>query len=142
MNDTLLAAGFALGTASMSSAFSLIARRGQSHGTAMTGVVIGLIVNVPWLVALTILTWEPAFWSKEAWFWFFLSGITGPSLGRVFMFQAIHRLGVSRAVPLLAANPLFFRRFRLYFSGGAAGDLRLGGNSARRLRLCGDHLSA
>ena len=34
MNDTLLAAGFALGTASMSSAFSLIARRGQRHGTA------------------------------------------------------------------------------------------------------------
>ncbi len=121
MNDTLLAAGFALGTASMSSAFSLIARRGQQHGTAMTGVVIGLIVNIPWLIALTILTWEPSYWSSEAWFWFFLSGITGPSLGRVFMFQAIHRLGVSRAVPLLAANPLFSACFAYIFLGERPG---------------------
>lgn len=121
MNDALLAAGFALGTASMSSAFSLIARRGQRHGTAITGVVIGLIVNVPWLVALTILTWEPAYWSSEAWFWFFLSGITGPSLGRVFMFRAIHRLGVSRAVPLLAANPLFSAGFAYIFLGERPG---------------------
>ncbi|MDE0332373.1 MAG: EamA family transporter [Nitrospinae bacterium] len=122
MNDTLLAAGFALGTASMSSAFSLIARRGQRHGTAITGVVIGLIVNIPWLVALTILTWEPAYWSSEAWFWFFLSGITGPSLGRVFMFQAIHRLGVSRAVPLLAANPLFSAGLAYIFLGERPGS--------------------
>ena len=121
MTNTLLAAGYALGTASMSSAFSLIARRGQRHGTAMTGVVIGLIVNVPWLVALTILTWEPAYWSMEAWFWFFLSGITGPSLGRVFMFHAIHRLGVSRAVPLLAANPLFSAAFAYVFLGERPG---------------------
>ena len=77
MNDTLLAAGFALGTASMSSAFSLIARRGQRHGTATTGVVIGLIVNIPWLVALTILTWEPAYWNSEAWFWVLLVGYHG-----------------------------------------------------------------
>ncbi len=121
MNDALLAAGFALGTASMSAAFSLIARRGQGYGTAMTGVFIGLIVNVPWLIAATILMWEPAFWNMEAWFWFFLSGITGPSLGRVFMFQAIHRLGVSRAVPLLAANPLFSAAFAYVILGERPG---------------------
>lgn len=121
MNDALLAAGFALGTASMSSAFSLIARRGQRHGTALTGVVIGLIVSVPWLAALTVLAWEPAWWSAEAWFWFFLSGVTGPAIGRVFMFRAIHRLGVSRAIPLLAANPLFSAGFAFVFLGERPG---------------------
>lgn len=121
MSDAMLAAGFALGTASMSSAFSLIARRGQRHGTAMTGVVIGLIVNVPWLVALTILFWEPAYWRPEAWFWFFLAGIMGPALGRVFMFRAIHRLGVSRAIPLMAANPLFSAVLAYVFLGERPG---------------------
>ncbi len=121
MNDALLAAGFALGTASMSSAFSLVARRGQQHGSAMTGVVIGLLANVPWLIVLTILTWEPAYWSGEAWFWFFLSGLTGPSLGRVFMFRAIHSLGVSRAIPLMAANPLFSAVFAYFFLGERPG---------------------
>ena len=121
MSDAVLATGFSLGTAWMTAVYSLLAKRGQRHGAALTGVVIGLIVSVPLLVALAILSWEPAWWNKKAWFWFFLAGLTGPAAGRVFMFRAIHRLGMSRAVPLLAAYPLFSAVFAHVFLGERAG---------------------
>ena len=38
---------------------------------------------------------------------FVLSGVLGPCLGRVLMYQGIHFLGVARAVPMLATGPLF-----------------------------------
>ncbi len=107
MSEAHLAIIFSLGTAVMAASFSLIVRRGQQHGNAATGVLIGLIVNVPWLLALTWWYWEPHWWNPWALLFFVGSGATGPCLGRVFMFLGIHKLGVARAMPLMATNPLF-----------------------------------
>ncbi len=107
MNNSLTAALFALGAAVFAASFSLIARRGQKHGNAMTGVVIGLIVNTPILIAVTAWFWEPGWGILRAILWFMVGGITGPAIGRVFMYRAIHHLGVSRAMPLMATMPLF-----------------------------------
>ncbi len=107
MSESHLAVSFALATAVMAATFSLIVRRGQAHGNAATGVLIGLIVNTPWLIALTIWFWEPGWWRPWAFIYFAAAGLTGLSLGRVLMYQSIHTLGVSRAMPLMATNPLF-----------------------------------
>ena len=106
MSDTLLAAIFALITASISGPVSVTARRAGAYGNAVTGVIIGLIVNIPLLVITTVVLWEPGWWNPEGLIWFILLGLVGPSIGRVFMFQSIHRLGVARAMPLISMLPL------------------------------------
>ncbi len=106
MNDTALAAMFALLTASIAGPVSVFVRRGQAYGNATTGVLIGLIVNVPLLLAATALLWEPGWWDPGRIAWFVALGLAGPCLGRVFMYQSIHRLGVARAMPLIATLPL------------------------------------
>jgi len=123
VSDNFLAAAFSLGTAVSSATFSLIVRRGQKHASAMTGVVIGLVVNAPLLLLATAYLWEPAWWNLEAFLWFTLAGLTGPSLGRVFMYQSIHRLGVARAVPMMATGPLFTAALAVAFLGERPGPL-------------------
>lgn len=107
MNDSLLAVIFSLCTAVMAASFSLIVRRGKQHGNAITGVLIGLIVSTPGLVAATLWFWEPGWWNLRALVLFSAAGLTGPVLGRIFMYLAIHNLGVSRSMPLMATNPVF-----------------------------------
>ncbi|MEE9257613.1 MAG: DMT family transporter [bacterium] len=106
MTDSTLAAIFALTTAALAGPVGLIIRRGQRYGNAVTGVVIGLIVNLPLLIGATILLWEPGWWNLRAVMLFVALGLAGPLLGRVFMYQSIHYLGVSRAIPLIQVLPL------------------------------------
>jgi drug/metabolite transporter (DMT)-like permease len=106
MNDIALAATFALITALIAAPMSVIVRRGQVHGNAMTGVIIGLAVNLPLLAAATVILWEPSWWNLEAIMFFLALGVAGPSLGRFFMYQSIHHLGVARSMPLISTLPL------------------------------------
>ncbi len=106
MTDTTLAALFALTTAALAGPVGLIIRRGQKYGNAVTGVIIGLIVNTPVLIAATAYFWDPAWWDLRAVGFFVMLGLAGPSLGRVFMYQSVHYLGVSRAIPLIQMLPL------------------------------------
>ena len=121
VSDNLLSIFYALTTAVGAATFSLIVRRAQNHGSAFTGVVIGLIVNIPWLCLATFLLWQDSWWNPEAFLLFALSGLSGPSLGRLFMFRAIHQLGVSRASPMLSMNPLFSAFFAFLFLGERPG---------------------
>lgn len=121
MSQTLTAALFALSAAVFAASFSLVVRRGQQHGSAVTGVVIGLIVNTPFLIVATAWFWEPEWWNLRSILWFTVGGMTGPALGRVFMYQAIHHLGVSRAMPLMATLPLFTGIFAYAFLGERPG---------------------
>ena len=123
MSGTLLATVFSVGTSLCTASFSLIVRRGQQHGSAITGVVIGLIVSVPVLLAASWLTWDPAVWSTTGILWFALGGLTGPSLGRVFMYRGIHHLGVARAMPMMATGPLFTGVLAIAFMGERPGPL-------------------
>ena len=121
MIDSSLAALFSLGAAVFAASFSLLARRGQRHGSAMTGVVIGLIVNTPFLIAATAYFWEPGWWDLRSILWFTVGGMMGPAVGRVFMYQAIHYLGVSRAMPLMVTLPLFTAALAYGFLGERPG---------------------
>lgn len=121
VSENLLAVFYALASAIGAATFSLIVRRAQNHGSAFTGVVIGLIVNIPWLCLATFLLWQDSWWNTKAFLLFALSGLSGPSLGRLFMFRAIHQLGVSRASPMLSMNPLFSAFFAFMFLGERPG---------------------
>jgi len=123
VSNAFLAVFFSMGTAVFSAGFSIIVRRGQQHGSAITGVIIGLIVSVPILVAATLLSWQPHWWSPASFLWFALAGLTGPSLGRVFMYRGIHYLGVARAMPMLAVGPLFTALLATVFLGERPGPL-------------------
>ncbi|MDA0999829.1 MAG: DMT family transporter, partial [bacterium] len=116
-----------LGTAIFSAGFSLVVRKGQAHGNAITGVVIGLIVNTPLLIAASWYLWEPEWWNLRAIFWFMAGGVTGPVLGRVFMYQSIHFLGVSRTSPLIASGPLMTAALAYGFLGERPGPFIWGG---------------
>ncbi len=107
MSESALAAVFAMGTAVMSASFSVLVRKGQRYGSATTGVLIGLIVGLPFLVAATVVLWDPAWWVPGVYVYFAAAGLLGPCLGRVFMFLSIHHLGVARAIPLKSVAPLF-----------------------------------
>ena len=106
MTDTTLAALFALLTAAIAGLVGIAVRRGQAYGNAVTGVLIGLIVNLPLLFAATAILWEPSWWDLGPVLWFVALGLAGPCLGRVFMYQSIHHLGLARAIPLVATLPL------------------------------------
>ncbi len=106
MTDTSLAVLFSLANAVTVSTFSLFVRRGERHANAVTGVLIGLLVSLPVMAAATAWLWEPGWWNPWAFALFAAAGVVGPSLGRVLYFQAIHRLGVARAVPLTSIMPL------------------------------------
>jgi drug/metabolite transporter (DMT)-like permease len=106
VKDPALAAAFALMAAVGSATFSIIIRKGQRHGNAMTGVLIGLIVSVPILSAATALLWEPGWWHPSAIGFFVAAGLAGPCIGRMLIFLGIHHLGVARAIPLKSVQPL------------------------------------
>ncbi len=121
MSDSALAAIFALGTAVSSGAFSILVRKGQRYGGATTGVLIGLIVGIPPLAIATVVFWDPAWWVPGVYLYFAAAGVLGPCFGRVFMYLAIHHLGVSRAVPLKTVAPLFTAMLAYWLLGERPG---------------------
>ena len=60
MSDPALAAVLALGGAVTSATFSIIVRKGQRHGNATSGVMSGLIVSAPTLIAALARFAQPA----------------------------------------------------------------------------------
>lgn len=121
MNETALAGMFSILTAMSTGTFSVIVRRGGRHANAVTGVLIGLIVTVPPLAALSWILWEPGWWSPRAWMLLAAGGLMGPAIGRVLYFSAIHHLGVARAMPLASTMPLFAAVFGVGLLGERPG---------------------
>ncbi len=107
MSTSTLSVLFSLSTALVVGSFSLFVRSGQRHANAVSGVLIGIIVSFPALLAGAVWTWESAHYQPVAWAFFGLAGVMGPAVGRVCFFHSIHRLGVARAVPLNSTMPLF-----------------------------------
>ncbi len=136
MKDPALAAAFALMAAVGSATFSIIIRKGQRHGNAMTGVLIGLIVSVPILSAATALLWEPGWWHPSAIGFFVAAGLAGPCIGRMLIFLGIHHLGVARAIPLKSVQPLVAAALAYAILGERPGPYIWGGrfSSSRAAR--------
>ena len=127
MTDTALAVTFALANAFAVSFLNLVVRRAERHANAATGVLIGLLSCLPFMIAATLYLWKPGWWDWRAWALFAASGAVGPSIARVFLFLAIHRLGVPRAVPLISTMPLAAAVMGIAFLGERPGPIVLGG---------------
>lgn len=123
MTNQAAAAGFALISAVSSAIFSIIIRKGQRHGNAASGVIIGLIVSMPVLIALSLMFAEPGWWHPRAIGFFIAAGLLGPCLGRMFIYLGIHHLGVARAVPLKSAQPLVAAAMAFIVLGERPGPL-------------------
>ncbi|MEE9257496.1 MAG: DMT family transporter [bacterium] len=129
MMDSALAGIYSIATAMSTGAFSVIVRRGGSYANAVTGVLIGLIVTLPPLVAATWALWQPEWWNPRAWALLATGGLLGPAIGRVLYFSAIHHLGVARALPLAATMPLFAAAFGIGLLGERPGPGVLAGTA-------------
>ncbi len=145
MSDTALAVIFSLGTAFSSATFSLLVRRGQQYGNAVTGVLIGLIVSSPVLVLLAAVFWDPSWWNPRAVSFFIAAGLAGSAAGRVFLYLGIHRLGVARSMPMISTTPLFSALLAYGFLGERPGPfiwvgtfLVVGGCGSLTLKKKGD----
>ena len=90
-----LAVVFGLITALLTAFFQIIVRKGKNYGNALTGVLIGIIVNFPIMVALSYITWEPEWFNAKAIMIFAATGIFGPGVGRCFLFLSLHKIGVA-----------------------------------------------
>ena len=102
-----LAVIFGLITALLTASFQIIVRKGKDYGNALTGVLIGIIVNFPIMVAISYVTWEPEWFNTTAIMFFAATGIFGTGLGRFFLFMSLHKIGVAITSPLLSCTPLF-----------------------------------
>ena len=127
MTDTALAVLFAIGNAFTVSFLNLFVRRAKRHANAATGVLIGLLVGLPFMAGAAFCFWEPGWWNWKAWALFAASGAVGPSIARVFYFLAIHRLGVPRAIPLLSTMPIAAAAMGIIFLGERPGPAVLAG---------------
>lgn len=97
----------ALSSAFCFSISHIIIRRGLAHTDAVTGslISIGLTAVTLWLVALVYLPFE-AFRTPVVWY-FAVSGIFAPGLGRILVYVGISRIGVARSVPVSSSSPMF-----------------------------------
>ncbi len=97
-------------------ASSVLARKGMKDSNPMTGVIVGTLVQVVLLAVLVIA--DP----PEAFNWiaiglFIASGIFASTLGRLFNFMSIEKLGVALAATIIGSSPLFSTLLAALFLG-------------------------
>jgi len=129
MTDTAISGLYSVATALSTATYSVFVRRGGRYGNAVTGVLIGLIVILPFLGVVTWALWEPGWWNPRAYMLLAAGGLLGPAIGRVFYFAAIHYLGVARALPLASTMPLFAALLGVGFLGERPGPAVLLGTA-------------
>ena len=123
MTDTWLAVVYSLASAITMGLFSFLVRRAENRANAVTGVLIGLAVSLPFMAGATLHLWQPGWWNVKALVLFAAAGAINPAVGRVFFFLSIHRLGVARAVPLISALPLATAGLGIAFLGERPGPI-------------------
>ncbi len=97
-------------------ASSILARKGMKESNPMTGVIIGSLVQAVLLAVLVIADPPDAFnWTAVG--FFVASGILASTLGRLFNFTSIDRLGVALAASIIGSSPLFSTLLAAVFLG-------------------------
>tara|TARA_Y100000588_G_scaffold390439_1_gene495945 strand:- start:2874 stop:3755 length:882 start_codon:yes stop_codon:yes gene_type:complete len=117
MENVQLAFIFALVTAVFTASFQILVRKGREYGNALTGALIGIFVNLPILILVSFITWEPEWLNLKAIGYFITTGIFGTGLGRFFLFMSLHKIGVAITSPLLSSIPLFSAVFAFELLG-------------------------
>jgi len=114
--NALIVELLSLFTALCYGASSILARKGMKDSNPMTGVVIGSLVQAILLAVLVIADPPDAFnWTAVG--LFVASGILASTLGRLFNFTSIDRLGVALAASIIGSSPLFSTLLAAVFLG-------------------------
>ena len=121
LTDAPLAVFFSIANALTMGLFGFLVRHSESRANAATGVLIGLIVSLPFMAVATYFLWEPSWWNWKALGLFAAAGAINPAVGRVFLFLSIYRLGLARAVPLVSTLPLASAGLGIAFLGERPG---------------------
>ena len=107
-------------TASMCwAAGAVLARLSLLHLRSSTGTVISLIAGVAVVMSLVLIFFRDYVGdlSGTIFLWFALAGVLQSLLGRFLNYSSVQRIGVSRALPIIGAAPLFATLFAVLFTG-------------------------
>ncbi len=110
---------FALTAAVAWAAGAIFARLSLLHLRSSTGTVVSLIVGVAVVMSLVLIFYRDyvGALSGTIFLWFALSGLLQSLLGRFLNYSSVQRIGVSRALPIIGAAPLFATLFAVLFTG-------------------------
>ncbi len=97
-------------------ASAVLARMGMRDSNPMTGAFVGVLVQVVILSALVAVA-PPASFSWTGVALFVASGILASTLGRLFNYISIERLGVPVSATIIGSSPLFSTAFAIAFIG-------------------------
>ncbi|MDA0999672.1 MAG: DMT family transporter [bacterium] len=100
-----LAIAFAVGSAIMFGAFSVMVRSATRSASPFAGVLISLLIGLPMLVVLSLFYSDWSQLTFRAALWFAIGGILAPGLGRMMLFMGIRYIGVGRAMPFSTLTP-------------------------------------
>lgn len=89
-------------------AFShILIRRGLAHTDPVTGSVVSVALSFVTLAVLAALFVPPSSFLTPVVWYFAVSGIFAPGIGRLLVYVGISKLGVARSVPISSSSPLF-----------------------------------
>jgi uncharacterized membrane protein len=97
-------------------ASAVLARMGMRDSNPMTGAMVGAIVQVVLLSGLVVVV-PPARIDWAAIAFFIASGILASTLGRLFNYMSIERLGVPVSATIIGSSPLFSTILAVLFIG-------------------------
>lgn len=98
---------------------SIFARLGLQHIKPMTGTFISMVSSLVLIGLLSLLTDFEATVSPSATalLWFGMIGVINFVAGRQFNYLSIRKIGVTKAGPIFASNPLFAMVLAVTFLG-------------------------
>ena len=98
---------------------AIFARLSLMHLRSSTGTIISLIVGVAVVMSLAMIFLRDYVWelSGTIFLWFVVAGVLQTLLGRFLNYSSVQRIGVSRALPIIGAAPLFATLFAVVFTG-------------------------
>ena len=110
---------FALTASMFWAAGAILARLSLLHLRSSTGTIISLIAGVAVVMSLVLVLYRDyvADLSGSIFLWFVLGGVLQSLLGRFLNYSSVQRIGVSRALPIIGAAPLFATLFAVLFTG-------------------------
>jgi drug/metabolite transporter (DMT)-like permease len=119
--SVLAAMGFGL--------FAVLARPAMLHASFYLGILVSLTASLLTVAAIAFAADAPGLFevSPVALAWFAAIGLVNFCLGRLFNLHAIHRIGVSRAAPLIGTTPLFAALLAFAVYGEGLGPLLIAG---------------
>ena len=86
---------------------SVLVRLGLRHSNIFAAMLVSYVVSVTCIWTYLLITTPLEFLRSPAMLYFIVSGCLQPLFARALYYEALTRIGVSRAGPLRAAEPLF-----------------------------------